>query len=339
MVTDESAIIIWDSTTKTEHFIRGATFKNPTQAKEDDKGLGFIVPTPSMPELKEAGQSAFPILQKALEPRVVKVTRYDYEYSLLLAGFRSQFEGAGMVTTGAPRGGVEILQTASVAGYDATTLKANDPAALNRWLAKNGFIAKPDFADWLKPYVRKGWVVTAFKISKPNGARDAFSSSLVRMSFKTDKPFFPYREPSSQREGGAKSTPRSLRVLFIGDKRMEGVIGESTPQEWPGKANWSDDLLLHLEAAQAKNLSQALGLPQKEWPAAMHLTSFEDYSSPRPGFDDVYFQPSKEQSDILPPPIEESHTQQVLIPLDLFFVLGVIGFFSARGMWRRGRRK
>src|SRR5690606_17827925 len=45
----EATVIVWDEQTHTEHFIRRATF-------DDIKGnsVGFIVPTPDVPELAEA---------------------------------------------------------------------------------------------------------------------------------------------------------------------------------------------------------------------------------------------------------------------------------------------
>ena len=42
-VIEESAVIVWDPATKTEHFIRRATF----HGKAGD--FGFLVPTPSVP--------------------------------------------------------------------------------------------------------------------------------------------------------------------------------------------------------------------------------------------------------------------------------------------------
>lgn len=335
MVADESAVIVWDSAKQTQHFIRSATFKG---SKRD---LGFIVPSPSVPELKEADQGVFDILKKALEPKVVYRDKYEYEWSLLdamLPKGAMTTASRNFDTAGAPRGGgVEVLQAQSVAGYDATSLKASNSGELNRWLVKNGYIAKPDFASWLEPYTKKGWIVTAFKISKPDGASEAFSSSLVRMSFQTPKPFFPYREPSGQREGEAKNTFRALRVFFIGSERMEGTLGEEPERGWPGQARWSDDLKVHLEPAKLQNLAKGLALKPDQLPAQMRMTSFEDYSMPRPGFEDVYFRKSARQESILPPPIIRWNVHSVFIPLDVIFVVGVIVFVVGyKRMRRRG---
>ena len=48
-ITDEAALIVWDSANQTEHFIRNANFET------DAKDFGFLVPTPSVPSLHESG--------------------------------------------------------------------------------------------------------------------------------------------------------------------------------------------------------------------------------------------------------------------------------------------
>ena len=52
-IRDESALIIWDEVTKTEHFIRRASFETAA----DD--FGFLVPTPTQPDLGEADDRVF----------------------------------------------------------------------------------------------------------------------------------------------------------------------------------------------------------------------------------------------------------------------------------------
>ena len=66
---DQTVILIWDADTKTEHFIRKASF----QSEADD--FGFLVPTPTQPELAESGNEAFPLLLKLTEPETKKERR------------------------------------------------------------------------------------------------------------------------------------------------------------------------------------------------------------------------------------------------------------------------
>lgn len=325
-ITDESAVILWDAAKKREHFIRTARFKG------DGKDVGFIVPSPTVPELAGADQAAFEVLNTATAPRVVKKTEYNFRWSLLFekaplgagedSADREMTKSAEPEAKSAPE--VQVLQTRKVAGYDATTIKADDPKALDKWLHKKGYAPRADLADWLKPYVREGWVVTAFKITKGNRDEDTFDSSLVRMSFDTPKPFYPYREPAGQRGDVAKRTPRSLRVYFLGNERMAAAIGDATKRAWPGEAKWSDNLDNHLNVHEHNRLAKLLALPEKQVPRNLRMTSYEDRSYPRPGFDDLYFEPSKQQETFLPPPIVQPTQQNVLIPLDLIFVGGVL---------------
>src|SRR6516225_2442375 len=66
---DQTVILLWDAATKTEHFIRKATFKS------DADDFGFLIPSPSKPELAESGNEAFPILQKLTEPEIITKQR------------------------------------------------------------------------------------------------------------------------------------------------------------------------------------------------------------------------------------------------------------------------
>ena len=56
---DQTVILIWDPATKTEHFIRKAAF----QSAADD--FGFLIPSPTQPELAESGNDAFPFFAEA----------------------------------------------------------------------------------------------------------------------------------------------------------------------------------------------------------------------------------------------------------------------------------
>jgi hypothetical protein len=63
---DQNVIIVWDRVAQTEHFIRKAMFK--TNAEE----IGFLIPTPSRPELEESGGAAFDFLAKLTAPEIIQ---------------------------------------------------------------------------------------------------------------------------------------------------------------------------------------------------------------------------------------------------------------------------
>src|SRR5262249_48580872 len=70
---------------------------------------------------------------------------------------------------GPPGNSVSVLEEKRVAGYDAAVLAATDAAALNKWLADHGYESSDVLKKWLEPYVQKGWIITAFKVAKPEG--------------------------------------------------------------------------------------------------------------------------------------------------------------------------
>jgi hypothetical protein len=215
---------------------------------------------------------------------------------------------------------VQVLQSVQVAGYDAVVLKADDLAALTQWLKAHRYTARPAVMDWLAPYVAQHWFITAFKIAKPDARLPDVSSAVVRISFTTDRPVYPYREPADQREPGQSSSPRLLRVFLLSTARMGGTLGASGT--WPGRVTWADQL----NPIQLAGLAQELALPANGLPNANApwMTVFEDSSSPRPGIDDVYFAPASVQDRLHTPPIIETREERINVPVE-FAGLAAIG--------------
>jgi hypothetical protein len=322
-IAEESALIVWDEKAKREHFIRRAQFR--TTGRE----FGFLVPTPGKPELAEVKDDIFDQLEQATKPAVVYeeglrgVEPTALCLGLFLLRGASKFEAATAV---AP---VRVLDAQRVAGYDAVVLEADDPGALAAWLEDHGYAARPELTAWLTPYVAQKWKITAFKIAGDAGAT-ALGTAAVRMSFATDRPFYPYREPVDQRENLPAGAPRDrlLRVFFVGPGRVEGAIGSAAGRPgaakgaWPGRTVWSD----RIEAGQAV-VTLPVSAPEGSW-----LTMFEDRASPRPGTDDLFFAPTRGPA-VKPPPVVIDRTTKVPLPLD---VLG--GGALAVALWLRRRR-
>lgn len=294
-IRDESALIVWDSTAKTEHFIRRASFE--TQSED----FGFLVPTPAQPDLGEVDGRVFASAGQLTAPRHV----YEREIQTVF-GFGDLWEffekhapkssPAGMVNDEA-RPKVEVLEQKEVAGFDAAVLRADDAQALAEWLDKHGYESRPALTRWLKWYVDHRWVITAFKITK--SGRETVEAKSLRMSFQTDKPFYPYREPDDMRNPSGQGT-RTLRVFFLSDQRYEGTLGEDG--NWPATAVWANDI-----QGRVHNITSHLKLEDsdlvKTLQNARYLTEFEDRSFPRPGTDEVYFRPASDQSTQERPPI------------------------------------
>lgn len=307
-IAEESALIVWEPATKTQHFIRRATFDG------EARDFGFLVPTPTVPALAPADDGVFDHLARKTEPPIVHRTQKSIDWTPLVAfPFVAYNKGEGVVTAAAP---VEVLSTQKVAGYEAAILDATDATALSDWLAKNGYDTTPDLAEWLKHYVDQRWIISAFKIDKTADA--VARTSAVRMTFTTERPFFPYREPASQQ---AFTGPRVLKVWFVGPERVAGTVGD---QKWTGQMFWTD-AVRDLELGGVKLASNA------------RLTAFEDYASPRPGVADLFFDRDSDQKVVVPPPTVITETDTTWVPADALIAPILIGAFLIRRSRKRRR--
>jgi hypothetical protein len=286
-IATESAIIIWDSASKTQHFIRRAEFQS------DVNDFGFLVPTPTKPTLAEADDEAFKTFEKITEPATVTQKMPSGGGGCM--GCIGAAPKAGNVMT--EPANVRVLEEKRVAGHDAVVLEADDAKSLNAWLKEHGYSSRPELEEWLEPYVKAGWKITAFKIAKKDDKEKDVATTALRMTFQTEQPFFPYSEPADQRKTAGYTPMRLLRVYFVSDQRMSGALKDSkTP--WPGNTVWADEI----KPADRTRVLDQLKLPEQTNPASWWLTEFEDRASPRSGTSDVLFSVSETQGKIARPP-------------------------------------
>ena len=336
-ILDESAIIVWNPDTQTEHFIRRASF-NATGAD-----FGFLVPTPSQPTLAEVDNQAFDYVAGLIRPRTVVDENHGVDFTPLVVRLFLMYpmgEGSRAPIATAPA--VRVLDVERIGGYDAVVLEADNPTALSSWLAKHDYASSPDLNEWLNPYVAAHWKITAFKIAKGSTGNQV-GTSAVRMTFATDRPFFPYREPSKQqqpspdspspgfsssKEAAGVDRQRGLSVLLISDGRVEGQLGSESGTSWPGRTTWSDEL----SASDIPSLAAKLELTSAQFPKNPWMTSFEDLSSPRPGIADLYFARSEQQ---IPFPLPQVVSVDKRIPVPIDLVLGLIGIVFLVRFFRR----
>jgi hypothetical protein len=168
---------------------------------------------------------------------------------------------------------------------------------------------------WAKPYVESGWKITALKVAKgrdgqenlkldkgkvdrKDGQDKSVTASALRISFKTEKPLFPYREPdykSAADSLGAKH--RLLRIYFLADARYQGDLTKEQP--WTGKVAWAGKL----NPADRKKVLEQLKLPETTGPAEWWLTEFEDEWPYQVAPGDVYFSRAANQDIVRREPI------------------------------------
>ena len=135
------------------------------------------------------------------------------------------------------------------------------------------------------------------------------------MSFRTDRPFYPYSEPPHPMR--ADEDGRELDVYFLADRRMDGFLG-STTTKWPGQVTWTSSL----KDSELAPIAAKLHLPTQSLTMQPWMTVFNDYSSPRNGSTDVNFKAAANQATIVPDPIIHEHT--VVVPV-FYILIGLMG--------------
>lgn len=317
-ISQESALLVWDEKAKREHFIRRASFET------DLPYFGFLVPTPTQPDLGEVSDTVFTQLEDWTKPEVkTEIVYRDFD---LLPEMHKSTSVVGLATPSA----VQVIDHQQVAGFDAVVLKASDAEKLRQWLEQHGYDARPALRQWLDYYVKKEWYITAFQLAKKEKKSKGLSTQAVRMSFQTEQPFYPYhepRDPSAAAEGEVRG--RSLRVFVVSKARMQG---EKEDSPWPGRAAWAGQL----DDEKRTTLDRSLQLGEQQIPAGSWLTVFDDASSPRPGTADVYFSTAAEQTELRRPPIiRYKEVQRVPPRLILAGSALVVLFATLIGLWLR----
>lgn len=299
-VTSEEAIIVFDPATKTQHFIRAASFS--TRGSSD---FGFIVPTPSLPTFGEVDQGVFAQLAEGYEAARPRQTKL--ELSSMLVFSRSMKGGDGELR------GVTELGTSRVAGMDVTVLRATDPVALGEWLSSHGFSNRPALERWLSHYVERGFVFSAFRYASTGSS---ITTTAPRITFTTPTPVYPYLEPDD-------SLPRSgsLRVWLIAPERR-AWLDEQPATDVPSLLASTPKLSIPSELASL--------LPgAKPW-----VSVFLDSRHLRPRAD-VRFEASA-AGELLPLPREKVISLPVEGLFCLVFTLGLVGFGVRRARSRAG---
>jgi hypothetical protein len=292
---DQTVTMIWDAAAKTQHFIRKASFKS------DAEDFGFLIPSPNTPELEEAGDDAFPYLYEITKPKVITKSRP----SNVGCGCASEMPAPasrGEAVNAAPPP-VAVLVDKLVAGFHARVLETKSAEALVGWLKEHGYAFSPEVEAWARPYVEAGWKITALKVAKDKESKDSkprqdVQAYALRMSFKTDRPLFPYREPDTRTPAEALGAKRRLlRIYFLAEARYQGELTKDVA--WTGKVAWANKL----SDDQRKSVLEKLKLAETTGPATFWLTEFEDAWPYRLAPADVYFSPDADQGAVERPPI------------------------------------
>ncbi len=280
-LVSEKTLIVWNQKEQTESFIR------LPEINTDQNEVGFIVPVPSIPDVGEVDEKIFDKLEELIE------ARRPTKYTLFSENqFRDGIGGSKSLAT-LPNSrtgrtlGVEVVKEIELANYDVKVLKASDIEGLKQWLQTNKFNLRPALEDWLKYYIGDKFYLTVFKFKK-NIAGLRFAVKPVNIKFKSDQPFYPYRDSSDT----PKDDYRNLKIYFLSTIPYEPFFINSNT-DIAGSLLKNDPPIFSAEIKYSKDKITE-PLESFKW-----LTVWRDLSVQRPN-DDLIFKPSSMTTEILP---------------------------------------
>jgi hypothetical protein len=265
----EQALIVFDQEKQREHFIREVVFRRSSEP------FGFVVPTPSRPEVARVARSPFAALR----------TKFPYD------GDRGgRLGGVGTVGRG-PGGGVEVLEKKRVGSFTAFVLAADDASALTGWLGENGFETSREAVPWLQHYVARRFFYVAMRYEPPPSAAasSAASAETVRISFDTPLPYYPYFEP--ERPGPLDTEDPRLLDLWLVTGEHHAPVAARTRD---GVTTWERPMAegkrfdVGVRQAMQEVMGAEKGLIGE---GALTVQRFTDQKRSRSGWGDVVFIP------------------------------------------------
>jgi hypothetical protein len=296
-LTVEQVLLVWDEETGTEDFIREARFDRADQA------FGFVVPTPTKPEVAAVAHAPFDALRKAypFEPPDAPTGG---------AGIGAVGKGAG---AGAAPPPVVVLSEQRIGSFTAFTLSATDAGAFDRWLEENGFAMTPEAKPWLAHYVALKFFFVAFRYEPKDDAGAAtpgMTSETVRIRFHTPNPYYPYMEPIHPHFGAEPSKERMLTGWLVTRKPMLPVAAR-TRNGYRWARPWTNGTR---QTPTLEALSSVVGdlrsiLPKST--GSLVVQPFRDLKGSREGFGDVLLVPA----DGEPVDAERSNARRFLLPV------------------------
>jgi Uncharacterized protein conserved in bacteria (DUF2330) len=274
----ERTLILYNGAAHREHFVREVRFDNT-----GDQAFGFVVPTPSRPEVDAVKNAPFDALEQQFGHTLLDTPGFDGEGG----GFAGAAPGSRGAIGAAPA--VQVLEKKRVGDFVSFVLAANDARALADWLKKNRFRISDAGRSWTERYVELGYFFVALRYDgkkKKADDPDALVSRTLRISFDTPLPFYPYAEPADAPE----QRGRELQVWFVGDRPMVPLSGVSSGAGLEIVHPWSEGARYTpsrdaLEGVLGADLGKLVS-------GAPRLQTFGDWKEQRRGFGDLVMVPA-----------------------------------------------
>lgn len=293
----ERTLLIWDKENKTEDFIREARFEQANQT------FGFVVPTPTKPEVFAVKDAPF--------ERLARKMPFQEAASTGRGMGAIEGSGGGKGALDLPEPPVLVLAQQRIGSFTAFTLQASEAGAFDKWLSDNGFAVPDEAKAWLKHYIDLKFYFVAFKYDGKPGATKGMTSETVRIRFATPKPYYPYMDATNPK-GSDLLRSRLLVGWTVTREAMVDVSATSMKDPRWSRA-WARSPAF---SSNAKEVAEALGselaaiAPKAD---TLIVAPFRDEKRSREGYGDVLLVPAG-KSEIFTPQDKEAHR----------FLLGVV---------------
>ena len=222
----QKAIIVYDAESKREDLILSIKLLGTSPE------AAWVVPVPSLPQVKAARPEWFVQLSDLTQPKVE--TTYTCFPCLI-----------GAPAPGAERGGVEVLSRERVGVYDVAVLSAEEPGALLKWLNKNGYTFPEEGLPILDAYLKEGWYFVATRVLPGEAAKLEGDVQPLWLSFKAERPVYPMRLTSLVKQH------MDVLIYVLADHRMEITDAQFRPE-------FAGDVTLKAVAAEGEELNALL---------------------------------------------------------------------------------
>lgn len=298
-LTVEQVLLVWDKDTGVEDFIRETRFDKANQT------FGFVVPTPTKPEVAAVKKAPFESLRKTYPfeppdpPRAPNPT----------GGLGGLGGGAGS-GAGAEPPPVVVLSEQRIGSFTAFTLATTDAGAFDKWLDNNGFAMTEEARPWIARYIEQRFFFVALRYDPQRvggaaadanadageGVTPEMTSETIRIRFKTPHPYYPYTEPALAKDATAPYS-RMLTGWIVTREPMNAVAHRA-PTEYESRRfrrPWTTGLAYR---AQTEEIARVVGpelrsvLPRTAPSSPLAIQTFRDLKTRRTGFGDVLLVPS-----------------------------------------------
>ncbi len=148
--------------------------------------FAWVLPVPSLPDLKVSHNEVFRQLQFATQPSFVLNWPEEGQdcgifWPVSLGGTAEEVDFDS---------GVEVVSEERVGPYDTAVITADDPGAITAWLTDNGYRLDDLGSELLKPYVEENFYFVALKLAP---GREIGDLQPLALTYAADQPGIPIR--------------------------------------------------------------------------------------------------------------------------------------------------